>query len=113
MSDLETQRCLPCEGNLPALTAQEVIQQLATLPGAWQTNHEYTAIYRIFEFKNYYHTIAFVNAVAWITHHENHHPDLEVSYNRCLVRYQTHAIQGLTRNDFICATKIEKIFNCL
>jgi len=66
-------------------------------------------IYREFTFKNYYKTMAFVNAVAWIAHQENHHPDLSVGYNRCLVRYSTHAIQGLSENDFICAAKVDAL----
>ncbi len=66
-------------------------------------------IYRLFKFKNYYETIAFVNAVAWIANQEDHHPDMDVSYNRCLVRYTTHAIGGLSENDFICAAKINAL----
>jgi len=66
-------------------------------------------IYRDFEFKNYYKTIAFVNAVAWMAHQENHHPDLSVSYNRCRVQYSTHAIGGLSENDFICAAKVDAL----
>ena len=112
MSDLENKRCLPCEGGVEALDEAAVKKHLAALPGNWIVNDEYTKIQRSFEFKNYYHTMAFVNAMAWMAHHENHHPDLEVSYNRVVVNYQTHAINGLSINDFICASKIERIFNC-
>lgn len=63
-----------------------------------------------FKFKNYYQTMAFVNAVAWLSHREDHHPDLAVGYNHCLVVYMTHAIQGLSENDFICAAKIDGLF---
>ena len=63
-----------------------------------------------FSFKNFYKTMAFVNAVAWIANQENHHPDLEVGFNYCLVKYSTHAIDGLSKNDFICAAKVDAIF---
>jgi 4a-hydroxytetrahydrobiopterin dehydratase len=53
--------------------------------------------------------MAFVNAIAWMAHQENHHPDLEVGYNHCLVRYSTHAIAGLSENDFICAAKVDQL----
>jgi len=64
---------------------------------------------KIFPFKNYYETMAFVNALAWISHREDHHPDLSVGYNKCYVSYWTHAIGGLSENDFICAAKIERL----
>ena len=109
MSDeLIVKRCLPCEGGIKPLNDKEIESLLAKTP-AWELN---TAgeIERVFKFKNYYHTIAFVNAIAWMAHHENHHPDLEVGYDNCRVRYSTHAIQGLSENDFICASKVNKIF---
>jgi 4a-hydroxytetrahydrobiopterin dehydratase len=65
-----------------------------------------TAIERHFIFKNFHQTMAFTNAVAWIAHQENHHPDLKIGYQNCIVTYSTHAINGLTENDFICAAKI-------
>ena len=60
-----------------------------------------------FKFKNYYETMAFVNALAFISHRENHHPDLLVGYNKCEVRYSTHDVGGLSENDFICAAKVD------
>lgn len=75
----------------------------------WRLNDKATEISRTFEFKNFYETMGFVNAVAWIANHEDHHPDIEVSYKRCLVRYSTHAIKGLSMNDFICAAKINEL----
>jgi 4a-hydroxytetrahydrobiopterin dehydratase len=89
---------------LKALDASEIAAHLAVLPG-WA--HESGEIAKTFSFKNYYETIAFVNALAWISHREDHHPDLSVHYNRCRVAYSTHAIGGISRNDFICAAKIE------
>jgi 4a-hydroxytetrahydrobiopterin dehydratase len=65
---------------------------------------------KVYNFKNYYETMAFVNAVAWISHREDHHPDLGVHYNKCRVEYSTHAIGGLSENDFICAAKCDALF---
>ncbi len=109
MSDLAVQHCKVCEGGVPPLNAaaaHDLLKQVSD----WSLNASGTEINRTFQFKNYYQTIAFVNALAWISHQENHHPDLEVSYNTCLVRYSTHAIKGLTENDFICAAKADGLF---
>jgi 4a-hydroxytetrahydrobiopterin dehydratase len=105
-SDLADRHCTPCEGGTPPLAEAEVARYLAELAG-WEETRG--AIARRFEFKNYCQTMAFVNAVAWIAHSENHHPDLEVAYRSCLVRYTTHAIGGLSENDFICATRVNAL----
>lgn len=107
--DLNKKHCKPCEGGVPPLTKDEVQKLLKDLP-KWKTDPAGVEhIYRMFEFKNYYQTMAFVNAIAWIAHHEDHHPDLEVGYNRCLVRYSTHSLNGLSQNDFICAAKVDAL----
>lgn len=104
MDDLLAKHCQACEGGVAPLTRVEAEKLLPKVEG-WDLNNDATQIENTFAFKNYYHTIAFVNALAYISHIENHHPDLEVSYNRCVVRYTTHAIKGLSENDFICAAK--------
>ena len=104
MEKLLGKHCQACEGNVKPLTKEEAEVLLKRLPG-WRLNSEASLIEANFSFKNYYHTMAFVNALAYLSHIENHHPDLEVSYNRCGVRYTTHAIKGLSENDFICAAK--------
>lgn len=104
MSELTEKTCKPCEGGLAPLSRAEASDMLKQVPG-WTLNDRATEIVRSFEFKNYYQTLAFVNALAWISHREDHHPDLEVSYKRCVVRYTTHAIGGLSENDLICAAK--------
>ena len=71
------------------------------------------AIEKRFSFRNYYETIAFVNALAWICHAEDHHPDLRVMYDRCLVRFSTHSVNGISRNDFICAAKADSLVSFL
>lgn len=104
--DLSTRRCAPCEGGVPALDGDAVRRLLAELDG-WTADGE--AITRTFRFRNHHETMAFVNAVAWISHRENHHPELTVGYADCRVRYWTHAIGGLSENDFICAAKVDRL----
>jgi 4a-hydroxytetrahydrobiopterin dehydratase len=103
MSDLASQKCVPCEGGTRPLDDAAVKNYLTQLSGWEKVNQE---IVKVFSFKNYYETMAFVNAVAFIAHQEDHHPDLEVSYKTCKVRFSTHAIGGLSENDFICAAKV-------
>ena len=104
-SDLAQKSCKACEGGV-ALNDQQVSSMLKQIPGWERTGKE---IAKTFKFKNYYETMAFVNATAWISHREDHHPDMEVGYNACRVRYSTHSVGGLSENDFICAAKIEEI----
>src|SRR4051794_18463163 len=106
-SDLVRRHCKPCEKGAPRLDALAVETTLRDLPG-WASEGG-LAITKAYSFKNYYETIAFVNAVAWVSHREDHHPDLEVGYNRCVVRYSTHSVGGLSENDFICAAKVEAL----
>ncbi len=111
MNTLEQKHCLPCEGLGAPLDQAAIQENLKSLSTEWQVSVDNKAIFRHFNFKNYYQTMAFVNAIAWVSHCENHHPDLEVSYNHCLVRYTTHALKGLSINDFICAAKVDTVFN--
>jgi 4a-hydroxytetrahydrobiopterin dehydratase len=104
--DLSARHCKPCEGGTPPLPQPEIERYLAELPG-WE--QEEGSISKGFEFKNYCQTMAFVNAVAWIAHSQGHHPDMEVSYRNCRVRYTTHAIGGLSENDFICAARVDAL----
>jgi len=104
--DFEGRHCMPCEKGGSPLSDAEAERYLTGLTG-WDS--ERTVIGKRFEFKNYYQTMAFVNAVAWIAHSEGHHPDLVVSYNACRVSYTTHAVGGLSENDFICAAKVDAL----
>ncbi|MGD8569804.1 MAG: 4a-hydroxytetrahydrobiopterin dehydratase [Gammaproteobacteria bacterium] len=110
MSDLSGESCKPMEKGTPPLSADEAGTLSRQINSDWQIQQDPAQIQRTFKFKNYYHTIAFVNAVAWIANQEDHHPDLEVSYNRCVVHFSTHSIGGLSENDFICAAKIDALF---
>ena len=105
--NLADKQCKPCEGGIPPLTKAEATDLLQQLD-SWEQHG--TVIAKTFEFKNYYHTMAFVNAIAWLAHREDHHPDLRVEYNKCRVEYSTHAIKGLSENDFICAAKVDALF---
>jgi 4a-hydroxytetrahydrobiopterin dehydratase len=106
--DLARKKCKPCEGGVAPLKPQEIADLLKRLDG-WE--YENGVIAKTYSFKNYYQTMAFVNATAWISHREDHHPDVSVRYNTCRVEYSTHAIGGLSENDFICAAKIDALFS--
>ena len=109
MSDLAARRCKPCEGGIPALTPAEATQLLAQVSSDWVLTENARAIRREFRFRDFYRTMSFVNALAHIANIEDHHPDLEVGYNHCRVTYTTHAIGGLSENDFVCAAKMDLI----
>ena len=109
MSDLVKKSCTSLEKGTPPLSTDDVNNLLKELHQDWLHEPKIPELQRTFKFKNYYQTIAFVNAMAWIAHQEDHHPDIEVSYNRCVVHYATHSIGGISENDFICAAKIDAI----
>ncbi|NTV94025.1 MAG: 4a-hydroxytetrahydrobiopterin dehydratase [Thiobacillus sp.] len=102
--DLARGQCKPCEGGTPPMSAAAVEANLKNLCG-WQVVDG--KLRKDFKFPDHYVTMAFVNAVAWISHRQDHHPDLTVGYDNCRVEYSTHAIGGLSENDFICAAKID------
>lgn len=108
-SDLSSKHCESCEGIGTALTPEQVTHLMPQLAEGWHAIDASKQIKKSFSFKNFYETMAFVNAIAWIANIENHHPDLEVGYNYCHVRFSTHALKGLSHNDFICAAKIDKL----
>ncbi len=110
MNELTTKRCVPCEGGVAPMDAAEAGNMLDQL-NDWELDESGKEISRGFKFKNYYQTMAFVNALAWVAHREDHHPDLQVGYNRVQVRFSTHSIGGLSQNDFICAAKIDALSN--
>ncbi len=93
-----------------ALSPTEVVTRLSTLQG-WQLTGDgaEVAIEKTFTFANYHETMAFVNAVAFVAHAQDHHPDLSVHYGRCVVRYRTHDVQGLSATDFDCAARVDAL----
>jgi 4a-hydroxytetrahydrobiopterin dehydratase len=106
MSILSAKKCRPLPAGTPALTRTRIDALLEEVPG-WA--YDGKAIAKSWSFKNYHETMAFVNAVAWVAHREDHHPDMSVGYNRCRVEFSTHSIGGISENDFICAAKIESL----
>ena len=110
MTDLSRQHCKPCARGTEPLTREQALNLMDQVPG-WLLNDTASEISRTFRFSNFYETMAFVNALAWVAHREDHHPDIEVGYNRCHVRYTTHAIKGLSHNDLICSAKINRLQN--
>jgi len=108
MTELTKKHCVPCEGGVAPLNAEQV-QTLIGQLHEWQVSEDHLEISRDVVFKGFYKTMAFVNAVAWIANAQMHHPDLEVGYNHCRVRFTTHAIGGLSENDFICAAKVDAL----
>jgi len=106
MSALADRHCTALPAGTPALGRQQIDVLIAQLRG-WTL--ENGTIVKTWSFANYYETLAFVNAVAWVSHREDHHPELTVSYNRCRVQYSTHSVGGLSENDFICAAKLEAL----
>jgi 4a-hydroxytetrahydrobiopterin dehydratase len=109
MSELAQSKCRPCEGGLAPLARQQAEKLLSQLSPPWRLDAEGRALKRELKFKDFYRTMSFVNALAHIANIEDHHPDLEVGYNYCRVTYSTHAIGGLSENDFICAAKLDLI----
>lgn len=109
MSDLTEKHCEPCEGGVPPLSTDEAKHLVTKLSPGWQLAPDAKSIRREFSFKNFYRTMSFVNALAHIANIEDHHPDLEVGYSYCRVKFTTHAIGGLSENDFICAAKIDAL----
>jgi len=108
-SDLSSKHCKSCEGIGSTLNEEQIGNLMPQLHEKWQLNDSKTKLTRSFSFKNFYETMAFVNALAWIANKENHHPDLEIGYNYCQVNFMTHALKGLTQNDFICAAKTDQL----
>ncbi|MEM9304071.1 MAG: 4a-hydroxytetrahydrobiopterin dehydratase [Pseudomonadota bacterium] len=108
MSDLTEKTCKPCEGGVDPLNREQSEKLVAQIPG-WNLSDDGKEINRDFQFKGFYKTMAFVNAMAWIANRENHHPDFETGYGHCNVRFTTHAIDGLSENDFICAAKVNAL----
>ncbi len=108
-ADLTTRHCQPCKQGDPPLSAGRARELLGSLHTDWSIGAEGKSITRSCKFGNYYETIAFVNALAWVAHREDHHPDLEVGYNRCVIHFSTHSIGGLSDNDFICAARIDAL----
>jgi 4a-hydroxytetrahydrobiopterin dehydratase len=109
MTDLSAKKCTPCKGDMPPLTAAEAAALLGQIHGDWKLADDSKSLKRSYTFKDFYRTMSFVNAIAYIANIEDHHPDLEVGYGYCRVVFATHSIGGLSQNDFICAAKLDRL----
>jgi 4a-hydroxytetrahydrobiopterin dehydratase len=106
--DLSKKKCIPCEGNIPSLQEKEIQEFIKYISADWKVVDN-VKITREFFFVSYRHTIDFVDKVADIAEKEGHHPVLHIYFGRAVVELWTHAINGLSKNDFILASKIDKI----
>ncbi len=107
--DLTAGHCEPCEGGVAPLSMTEAGELLLQLADGWSMSGDAKTIRRRFAFRGFNKTMGFVNAVAWIANQEMHHPDICFGYNYCEISFTTHAIDGLSRNDFICAAKVDRL----
>ena len=108
IDELRAAKCKPLKGKDNAIAPAQARELLALLPG-WEFAADAGEIRKQFRFPDFVRALAFVNALGWIAEHENHHPDLELGWGRCLVRFSTHDVGGLSMNDFICAAKTEAL----
>jgi 4a-hydroxytetrahydrobiopterin dehydratase len=109
VSDLAARKCEPCEGGVVPLTPAEAAAMRAQLNDGWTIADDAKSLARSFKFKDFYRTMSFVNAVAHVANTEDHHPDFEAGYDHCRLTFTTHAIGGLSHNDFICAAKVDRL----
>ena len=108
MENLLNKKCVPCEGGVPSMGPEEIKNYLSQLKEGWEVLEDHK-IMKLFKFKDFKETIEFVNEVADIAEKEQHHPDIEIHYNRVNIILWTHAIRGLSENDFILAAKIDQL----
>lgn len=108
MSDLASLECKPIPKGTPPFGLEQATELLREIPD-WTLSDSSSSISREFRFKDFHQTMAFVNAVAEISHQTDHHPDMAISYNRCGITFTTHSIGGLSDNDFICAARIDAL----
>ena len=106
--DFTRKKCVPCEGGVPKMAPAEVEQALRSLDG-WDAREGATRIHKHYRFKGFRQAMRFLNALADLAEAEGHHPDFTVHYNTVDVNLWTHAIGGLSENDFIVAAKLDSL----
>lgn len=110
MLNLERKRCVPCEGSMPPLMKKQIDELREEIEPAWQVE-DLKKIKRDFTFKDFKEALDFVNKVGEIAEKEGHHPDIMLSWGKVVIELTTHAIGGLSINDFILARKVEILYN--
>jgi 4a-hydroxytetrahydrobiopterin dehydratase len=108
LDELRRQSCVPRKGPQSRLDEARARELLALLPG-WELGAHAASIAKRFVFPDFAQALAFLNAIGWIAEQQNHHPDVELGWGRCLVRWSTHDVGGLSLNDFICAARVEQL----
>ena len=108
MSNLIKKNCLPCSGNTPKLSIDEIQEKLLEI-NEWELNDNKEMIFKKFKFKSFKKALHFTNLVGMLAEEERHHPDISLGWGYCLIMIHTHAIKGLSINDFILAAKINQI----
>ena len=111
MTQLAQKRCVPCEAGGKALSGGQAQALLKQLGPQWKLLDGAKKVEATFEFKNYFRTLAFVNAAAYIAINEDHHPDISFGYKTATITFWTHTVNGLSENDFICAAKIDGLIS--
>ena len=106
--ELSNLKCQPCSGKTQKLNDDEILLNLDKI-NEWNINDDKEMIFKKFKFKNFKKAILFTNLVADLAENENHHPDISFGWGYCLIMMHTHAIKGLSLNDFILAAKIDEI----
>tara|TARA_Y100000590_G_C15344558_1_gene872739 strand:+ start:199 stop:525 length:327 start_codon:yes stop_codon:yes gene_type:complete len=108
MSELYKKKCTPCSGKTPKLKIEDIEKKLLEI-NDWYLNDTKEMIFKKFKFNNFKKAISFANLIGQIAEKEGHHPDISIGYGYCLIMIHTHAIKGLSENDFILASKIDNI----
>jgi len=111
MGDLKDKRCIPCEGGTPPVSLEDLFEYKKQIHEDWRVTDEGKKIKRDFTFPDFKEAMEFANKVAGVAEEEQHHPDISISYNKVVISLWTHAIGGLSENDFIMAAKIDIVFS--
>lgn len=107
---LSEKKCVACEGGIPPLTRAQLEPLLKELSG-WTVSGDTRWLSKEFTFADFAGAMRFANAIAAIAEQEGHHPDLQISWGKVIVELTTHALKGLSENDFILAAKVDKVAN--
>jgi 4a-hydroxytetrahydrobiopterin dehydratase len=106
---LRDRDCRALPSGTPPLPPEQAVELHRQLDPNWRISEDGKSLRRVFGFGDFYETMAFLNAVAWIANAQDHHPDFEAGYNYCRMAFSTHSVGGLSENDFICAARIDAL----
>ena len=106
--ELSSKKCIPCEGGVDPINKDQALKLISKLDKGWRLSIDNRNITKDFKFKNHYEVISAINLIAWVSHKEDHHPEITFGYSNLSIKFFTYAIDGLSENDFICAAKIDK-----